>query len=68
MKITPIKLKRLNMGLDTKDAAQKLGISRSTFYKIEQGWGKPSRDLTIRMSKLYGCSTDEILKDLREMI
>jgi putative transcriptional regulator len=65
MKITPIRLKRLNAGVDTKIAAQKLGIKRSTVYKIERGLVKPSRDLILRMSKLYGCSTDEIFKDLR---
>ena len=65
MKITPIKLKRINAGLDTNEAVKKLKISKSTFYKLEQGWGgTPSAQLIKRMADAYGCTTDAIFKDL----
>lgn len=64
MKITPIKLRRLNLGMtDTDEAAEKLEISKSTFYKLEQGHTNPSAPLIARMARVYQCTTDEIFKD-----
>ena len=37
MKITPIKTRRINAGIETNEAVEQLGISKSTFYKLEQG-------------------------------
>lgn len=66
MKLTPIKLRRLNLGItDTEEAVKKLGISKSTFYKLEQGHQKPSAELIARMAKAYECTTDEIFKDFK---
>lgn len=63
MKITPIKIRRINVGLETDEAIERLKISKSTFYKLEQGYQKPSAKLIARMSKVYECTTDEIFKD-----
>jgi transcriptional regulator with XRE-family HTH domain len=65
LKITKIRLRRINAGLmDTKQAVQALGISTSAFYKIEQGYLVPSAELLKRMANTYKCSVDEIFKDL----
>lgn len=64
MKITPIKKRRINLGMsDTDDVVEQLKISKSTFYKLEQGHGSPSAQLIARMARLYQCTTDEIYKD-----
>ena len=65
MKITPIKVRRINAGFETIEAIEKLKISKSTFYKLEQGWQKPSAELIARMSIIYNCTTDEIFKDFK---
>lgn len=66
MKITPIRLRRLNAGVDLNEAVERLKISKSTFYKLEQGCGgTPSAQLIKRMSVAYGCTTDDIFKDLK---
>ncbi len=65
MKITPIKLRRINAGLESTQAAENLNISMSTFYKLEQGYQKPSAVLIARMAKIYNCTTDEIFKDFK---
>ena len=66
MKLTPIRLKRINAGFDIDEAVEKLQISKSTFYKLEQGHGgTPSAVLIKRMANIYGCTTDEIFKDLK---
>jgi DNA-binding XRE family transcriptional regulator len=64
MKITPIRLRRMNAGLDSNAAIEALGISQSTFYKLEQGWTNPGVQLILRLAKTYKCSTDDIFKDL----
>lgn len=66
MKITPIRTRRINAGLEIDEAVEKLRISKSTFYKLEQGWGgTPSAQLIKRMADTYGCTTDEIFRDLK---
>lgn len=63
MKITPIKIRRINAGLHTDEAVEQLKISKSTFYKLEQGHGSPSPQLIARMARVYQCTTDEIFRD-----
>ncbi len=64
MKITPIKKRRIDLRMeDTQEVAEKLGISKSTFYKLEQGRTSPGALLIARMAKVYQCTTDEIFKD-----
>ncbi|EKQ50305.1 MULTISPECIES: helix-turn-helix transcriptional regulator [unclassified Clostridium] len=65
MKLTPIRLRRLNVGLDSEQAMKALKITKSTFYKLEQGWTSPSPQLIKRLADTYKCTTDEIFKDLQ---
>lgn len=65
MKNTPIRLRRLNAGIEQEEAIERLCVSKSTFYKLEQGWTSPSAELIARMAKVYSCTTDEIFKDFK---
>lgn len=65
MKLTPIRLRRLNAGLDSEQAMKALKITKSTFYKLEQGWTSPSPQLIKRLADAYKCTTDEIFSDLK---
>jgi DNA-binding XRE family transcriptional regulator len=65
MKVTPIRLRRLNAGLESEQAINELKISKSTFYKLEQGWASASPQLIARMAQAYQCTTDQIFKDLK---
>lgn len=51
---------RKRAGISSKEAMEKLKISSSFFYKIEQGVKLPGRQLIVDMSKLYNCSIEEI--------
>jgi putative transcriptional regulator len=62
--INGIRLCRLKAGLETDEAIEQLGITKSTIYKIEQGCLNPSIKLLNRMRKVYKCSADEILDGL----
>ena len=65
MKLTPIRLRRINAGLiDNNEVIKALNISKSTFYKLEQGWTNPSAELIKRLANTYKCTTDDIFKDL----
>jgi len=64
LKITPIRLRRMEIGLSTGEATKALGISKSAFYKIEQGCFAPSAELLKGMADIYYCTTDDIFKDL----
>ncbi|MGL4740719.1 MAG: helix-turn-helix domain-containing protein [Sarcina sp.] len=64
MKISPLKLRRINLGINSLQAAQAMKISKSTFYKLEGGHTSPSAKLIARIAKTYRCSIDEIYKDL----
>lgn len=63
MKITPIKIRRINARLQVDEAIEKLKISKSTLYKLEQGHTGPSTQLIARMARVYKCTTDEIFED-----
>ena len=63
MKITPIRKRRLDLNISSESIINSLGISKSFFYKLEQGFSLPSIYLVIKLSKLYKCSTDEIFKE-----
>lgn len=65
MRITPIRLKRLNNELEVDSAIKSLNISKSMLYKIETGHRLPSPKVIAKMSKLYNCSIDEIYKALK---
>lgn len=65
MKLTPIRLKRINSGIDFENAIEALGISKSMLYKIETGKRSPSKNIILKMSKLYECSIDEIFRALK---
>lgn len=64
MRMTKIRKRRKKTGLGIDDALKVLGISKSSFYKIETGYRVPSMKVIIKMSKAYKCSVDSIIKDL----
>lgn len=65
MKLTPIKLRRLNAGFsDIEEVIKIINIKKSTFYKLEQGHANPSPQLIKRLADTYKCTTDDIFKDL----
>jgi putative transcriptional regulator len=65
MKLTPIRLRRLKLGIQSETVIDALNISKSTFYKLEQGWASPSPKVIKKLAEVYECTIDEIFKDLR---
>ncbi|MTI48252.1 MAG: helix-turn-helix transcriptional regulator [Firmicutes bacterium] len=58
---------REDANLNTKKASEKLNISLSMLYKIEQGRRQPSAKLIRKMSNVYKCSTDDIFLALKSL-
>ena len=51
------------MGLTQKDLADKLKVDRSTVAKWELGQSSPRTKLLSELSKIFGCTVDELLKE-----
>ena len=65
MKISELKRKRLLLGYSVEEVALKVDASVSTIYTMEQGrYFNPRASFIKKLSILYGCTTDEIFKDL----
>lgn len=65
MRISEIKRKRLVLGYSVEEVANKVGASISTIYTMEQGrYFNPRASFIKKLSILYGCTTDEIFRDL----
>lgn len=59
MNKTLIKL-RIDLGLNQKEAAQKIGISQSMLSYLERGVRYGSDDVKIKIAKFYGKSVESI--------
>ena len=60
-----IELRKKN-GWSQEDVAEKLDVSRQTISKWEGAQSVPDMNRIIRLSELYGVSTDFLLKDEME--
>ena len=52
---------RAENGLSQEKLAEKLGVSRQSVSKWEQGYAVPDTDNMMKLSKLYSISVDDIL-------
>jgi len=64
LKASGIRQLRIRAKLDTSMAIEKLGISKSMLYKIEQGDRSPSKSLIMVMSGVYKCSIEDVFNTL----
>lgn len=51
---------RTRRGLTQEDLARALGVSRQTIISIERGKYIPSLPLALKLSRYFGCSTDDM--------
>lgn len=58
-----LKAARRNAGVTQTEAAQQLGVSRQAISRWENGRAYPELSYVIIMSRLYGLSLDELLRD-----
>ena len=63
-----IKELRNKLHLSQEYVAKYLGINRASYTQIENGNRRITVDEVIKLSKLYGLSTDSILLEKRESI
>ncbi len=59
---------RKQMGWSQEELAEKLEVSRQSVSKWEVGAAIPDLDKILRMSELFGVSTDYLLKDKHEEV
>ena len=56
-----MKAARVNANLYQRQAAEKLGIAKSTLQGYESGKHIPKSDVAAKMAKLYGLPADQII-------
>lgn len=54
---------RVNAGVSQQEAAELLGVSRTTLWAWETGSTSPDAKKLRRMSEIYGCRVAELLKE-----
>lgn len=54
---------RKKAGWSQEDLAEKLGVTRQSVSKWEGAQSVPDMDKVVQMSRLFGVSTDFLLKD-----
>jgi putative transcriptional regulator len=60
LKRTPLKKKRESNGLNVAELAEKAGISKWYYYKIEAGTRNPTMDQAKRIADILGETVDEL--------
>ena len=55
--------RRLAVGLRQIDVAKKMNVDQGCVSKWESGETRPSRKYHKKLSKLYGCTVDELLRE-----
>ncbi len=63
MKLSLIKLRRLNSFMNLEDVAKLLNIKKEAMYRIEEGYQKPTISIVVKLSKIYKCSIEDICND-----
>jgi putative transcriptional regulator len=53
---------RLRLGLTQEELASAAGVSRQSIISIERGRYVPSLSLALRISRVFGCTTDDLFK------
>ena len=51
------------MGLTQKEVAEHVGVDQSAVSFWETGKNSPRAAILIKLSKLYNCTVDELLKE-----
>ena len=57
-----IEEKRIQMNLTQFDLATKVGVDRSTVAKWELGVAFPRVEVLLKLSEIFSCTVDELLK------
>ena len=53
---------RSDAGLTLKEAADAIGVTAQAVSLWENGKSNPTADNIVKMSEVYGCTTDKLLK------
>ena len=57
---------RLKAGMTVSEVMKALSVSDAAVYQWESGVNMPTCKRMIELSRLYGCTVDELLRDDKE--
>ena len=52
---------RIELGIDQKELAERIGVANSTISRLESGQKTPSRETTLKLANILGCTTDYLI-------
>lgn len=58
-----VRMYREQNGLTQRELGAKAFVSQVAINKIEHDFMKPGVDLLVRLSNIFGCTIDELLKE-----
>lgn len=64
MKLTPLRKRRIKVGMSEDVVADYLGIAKGSLSMIERGHDNLRLEYAAKLSKLYKCTVDDICRDL----
>ena len=65
---TQYKVLREKAGLSVKQVMEALNVSDAAVYFWETGANAPSTKKLLDIAKLYGCTVDELLKEVKPSV
>lgn len=64
MKLTPLRKRRIKVGMSEYVVADYLGIAKGSLSMIERSHDNLRLEYAVKLSKLYKCTVDDICRDL----
>ncbi|WP_302631600.1 helix-turn-helix transcriptional regulator, partial [Clostridium sp. CAG:265] len=64
MKLTPLRKRRIKVGMSEDVVSDYLGIAKGSLSMIERGHDNLRLEYAVKLSKLYKCTVDDICRDL----
>ncbi len=58
---------RERQGVSLKQLADKIGVSKSYIWKLEQGKRMPNVVMVIKIADIFGATTDQLIRDELEL-
>lgn len=64
--INHVRERRALVGMTQEELATACGVSRQSINSIERGKYVPSLPLALKLSKVFGCATDDLFERAEE--
>lgn len=64
MKDSKLKQRRINKGVNIDFVSKLIGVKKERLYRIEEGYLILTLQIAVKLSKIYGCSVEDLCNDI----